>query len=83
MPSLDSQIDGLILSAVPTSWVKVAFVIGKVDRESRKDLRRDIELDLIAERIEALIQQGRLESQGDVEKWRFSEVRKRENVALE
>jgi len=83
MASLDSQIDDLILSAVPTSWVKVAFVIGKVDMEFRKDLRRDIELDLIAERIEALIQQGRLESQGDLEKWRFSEVRKRENVALE
>jgi len=44
MASLDSQIDDLILSVVPTSWVKIAFVIGKVDMGFRKDLRREIEL---------------------------------------
>lgn len=83
MASLDSQIDDLILSVIPTSWVKVAFVIGRVDIELRNSLRKDIGLDSIAERIEALIKEGRLEAQGNVKKWRYSEVRKRGNVALE
>jgi hypothetical protein len=30
----------------------------------------------IAERIEALVRSGRLDSQGDLKKWRFSEVRR-------
>jgi hypothetical protein len=33
-------------------------------------------LDLIAKRIEVLVQDGRLLAQGDIKKWRHSEVRK-------
>ena len=32
--------------------------------------------DLVADRIEALIHDGRLLAQGDIKKWRLSEVRK-------
>ena len=82
MGSSNSQIDESILSVTPISWVKVAFVIAMVDKEFRNNMRKDIELDLIAGRVEALVQEGRLEVQGDVKKWRYSEVRKRYDVAL-
>jgi hypothetical protein len=36
----------------------------------------EIGLDLIAKRIEVLLQDGRLLTQGDIRKWRYSEVRK-------
>jgi len=82
MDSSISQIDEAILSVTPLSWVKVAFVIAMVDKEFRNKMRKDIELDLIAERVEALIQEGRLAVQGDVKNWRYSEVRKRDEVVL-
>jgi hypothetical protein len=37
------------------------------------------EVDLIADRIKALIKAGTLESQGDLDRWRFSEIRLPEN----
>jgi hypothetical protein len=36
----------------------------------------DTGLDPIAQRIEALVQDRRLLAQGDIKKWRFSEIRK-------
>ena len=36
----------------------------------------DTGLDLVADRIEALVHDGRLLAQGDLKKWRHSEVRK-------
>ena len=68
----ESQIDEAILSVTPATWVKVAFVVGMVDRT----LPEGIDLDLIAERIESLIQGNRLVAQGNVKKWRHSEVRR-------
>ena len=79
----NSQIDEAILSVTPTRWVKVAFVIATVEMRFRKNLRQDIEFDLIAERVEALIQEGRLAVQGNVKRWRHSEVRKLDSVAIE
>jgi hypothetical protein len=74
-PVSPSQIDELILSSTPTHWAKVAFVIGRVDQALREDLLESIELDAIAERIGALIREGRLASQGNVKNWRYSEIR--------
>ena len=75
-PVSHAQIDEAILAATPTRWAKVAFVIAKVEKMFRTDLGVDIELDPIAERIEALIREGRLAAQGNVKNWRYSEVRK-------
>lgn len=71
-----SQIDEAILSVTPTHWAKVAMVIVMADKALCDNLREDIELELIAERIEFLIQDGHLAVQGNVKKWRYSEVRK-------
>jgi len=72
-----SQIDDAILAAAVTSWRKVARVIAVVDGTFADDLpEREAVLDLVAERIEALDQDGRLLAQGDIKKWRHSEVRK-------
>jgi Protein of unknown function len=59
-PTDYSDIDEAILAATPARWAKVAFVIGRVDQAFRNNQRQDIELDSIAERIEALIRDGRL-----------------------
>ena len=71
-----AQIDEAILAVTPTRWAKVALVIAMVDKMLRTDLGVDIDLDPIAERIEVLIQDGRLAAQGNVRNWRYSEVRR-------
>lgn len=76
-----SQIEETILSVTPTRWAKVAFVIAMADKAFRDNLREDVELELIAERIESLIQDGHLVVQGNVKKWRYSEVRKLDHAA--
>jgi hypothetical protein len=73
----DLQIDEAILSVAETSWRKVAFVIIKVADTMGSHLPEgDAGYNLIAERIEILVRGGRLLAQGDIKKWRHSEVRK-------
>ncbi len=66
-----------MLSATNGRWRKVAMVIVRVaegmDSDSQDD---DARYALIARRIEALVDDGRLLLQGDIKKWRFSEVRR-------
>jgi len=78
MNSLNSsQIDEAILSVTSTSWRKVARVIVMTDEILGENLPKgEAGLDLVADRIEALIHDGRLLAQGDIKKWRHSEVRK-------
>ncbi len=72
-----SRVDEAILSVTETSWSKVALVIFKAEKTLANNLPKgEDQLDLIAERIEALVQDGRLLAQGDVKKRRNSEVRK-------
>lgn len=62
-----SQIDEVILSATPTSWAKVARVIVRAGEMLGDNLPKgEAGLDLIADRIEALIHDGRLLAQGDI-----------------
>ena len=68
------EIDGFILAAVRPQWLKVARIIADVlkDCERNDVASRD---DTIAVRIQALVAGGRLEAQGDLKRWRYSEVR--------
>jgi hypothetical protein len=76
-PLTDLQIDEVILSVAEASWRKVAFVIMKVADKTGSDVPEgDAGYDLIAKRIEILVRGGRLLAQGDIKKWRHSEVRK-------
>ena len=67
------RIDSAILAVVQPAWRKVAMIVVR----SAEVIGRDDEagFNLIASRIEALVQQDRLEAQGDLKKWRYSEVR--------
>jgi hypothetical protein len=73
----NSQIDEAILSVTPTSWRKVAVVIGMTAKHLGDNLPKgDTGLDPVADRMEAVVYDGRLLAQGDLKKWRHSEVRK-------
>jgi hypothetical protein len=68
------SVDGLILSFAKTQWRKVAMIIGRVLDECRR-LGIDIDEHGVAERVSALVEIGQLEAQGDLSRWRHSEVR--------
>jgi hypothetical protein len=73
----NSQIDEAVLSVTVTSWRKVALVIAKTAKVLGDNLRKgEAGADLVAGRIEALVGDGRLLAQGNIKKWRHSEVRK-------
>jgi len=73
----DLQVDETILSVAKASWRKVAFVIFKVADTMGSHLPEgEAGYNLVAKRIEILVRGGRLLAQGDIKKWRHSEVRK-------
>ena len=76
-PLSDVQIDEVILSVTEVSWRKVALVIVKVADTMGSELPDgDAGYDLVAKHIGILVRSGRLLAQGDIKKWRHSEVRK-------
>jgi hypothetical protein len=72
-----ADIDKAILSCVGEHWKKVAMVVAKV-AEGLEGSMPDANprFELIASRIEALVEAGELFAQGDLKRWRFSEVRR-------
>jgi hypothetical protein len=65
----DEYIDGLILSFAQVQWRKVAMIMSRVvDASGRRG--DDAELHEVAQRIRALVEDRRLEAQGDLSKWR-------------
>jgi|RhiMethySRZTD1v2_1073278.scaffolds.fasta_scaffold3580634_1 hypothetical protein len=75
MPAdINSQIDEAILTVARERWQKVAMIVATVVH-SRSENAPDDEYDLVASRIVALVNSGRLEGQGDLSDWRHSEVR--------
>lgn len=66
----DDAIDALLLSQATSSWQKVAMVIGKALQVDRSLVENKL-----GERIAALVESGRLESDGDIRNWRHSEIR--------
>lgn len=72
----DALLDEVILSLCLPRWLKVARVIGDADQDARlAGIDTEDRMDAIAERIAALVDDGKLEAAGDLEQWRFSEVR--------
>jgi hypothetical protein len=66
------DLDVLILSLATDQWQKVAMMMGRVLQTHTES---NMSADAIAARIEALVQAGRLQGQGDLSSWRHSEVR--------
>jgi len=66
----DSKWDDLILAAASTHWRKVARIIADVSTRAGSE-----NFDAIESRIRALVDDGKLEAEGTISRWRFSEVR--------
>ncbi len=71
-----TKIDGAILSVMEPSWRKVATIIGKASRVDGIGVPDNEEgHKIVASRIEALVREGQLVAQGNLKRWRYSEVR--------
>ena len=66
-------IDQAILASCKPQFMKVARIVGDV--AVALNVPTDVEKDFIADRIKALVKAERLESQGNLDRWRFSEIR--------
>ena len=70
----ETDLDSAIFSALTSRWQKTAMVIGKT-LEHCKTLALPVDDEVVGVRIRALADAGRLEGEGDLRKWRYSEVR--------
>jgi len=68
---MDSAWDDLIFSETGEHWLKVARIIARVSDR----VPNGPHFEEVAARIQALVDEGRLEAQGDLSRWRYSEVR--------
>ena len=71
---MSDDLDEVILTMATKNWRKVAFVIAKT-LHKLEEAGLTVSNDEMTERVKALVAGGRLESQGDLDRWRFSEVR--------
>ena len=66
-------IDQTILAHCKSQFRKVARIVGDVAIALKVPM--DVDKDFIADRIKALVKAERLQSQGNLDRWRFSEIR--------
>ena len=72
----DSVLDTLILAVADHDWCKVAVFIAKV-MDAAASQAIEATGRSIAARIYALCEQGRLDSQGNIRRWRAASVRRK------
>ncbi len=70
----ETDLDSAIFSALSSRWQKTAMVIGKALKRC-ETLALPVDAEVLGARIQALAEAERLEGQGDLRKWRFSERR--------
>ena len=70
----ETDLDNAIFSALTSRWQKTALVIGNALKYC-KTLALPIDAEVLGARIQALAEADRLEGEGDLRKWRYSEVR--------
>ena len=73
MQASANDIDHVVLSLAKDRWRKVAMIIAQSEALLGEMTERDC--NVVAERIEALVAAGKLEAQGNLKRWRWSEVR--------
>jgi hypothetical protein len=73
----ESEIDQLLLSFCEQRWLKVARIAGNtLDALEHRGVQIGNGIaDMIDARMACLVKSGRLEAQGNIRKWRYSEVR--------
>ena len=70
----ETDLDSAIFSALSPRWQKTAMVIGKALKQC-ETLALPVDAELVGVRIRALAEAGRIEGEGDLRKWRYSELR--------
>jgi Protein of unknown function len=70
----EADLDAVILSALTSRLQKTAIVIGKATHRCG-ERALPVSAEIIGARIQALVDADRIESAGDLRKWRYSEVR--------
>ena len=68
---MNDPFDTLILSSASDRWQKVAKIIAVVSER----VGNGPHFDAIEARIRALVEDGKLQAEGDLSRWRHSEVR--------
>jgi hypothetical protein len=71
---MSAEVDEAILTCARKQWMKVARLLVEVS-ERLAAAEDNPRFDEIAVRVQALVATGALESVGNLERWRFSEVR--------
>jgi hypothetical protein len=70
------ELDQLILSFCNEHWQKVAKIIGNTYKAlEQRGISINGAAEKVDERMAALVGSGRLEAQGNIKRWRYSEVR--------
>jgi hypothetical protein len=70
-----SAIDDALLDATSSNWSKVAMVLSR-QMKSRPGVPDDVPLEFYWSRLCEMVARGQLESQGNLRRTRFSEVRR-------
>jgi Protein of unknown function len=70
----ETDLDNAIFSALTSRWQKTAMVVGNALKHC-ETLALPVDEEMVGVRIRALAEAGRLEGEGDLRKWRYSEVR--------
>jgi Protein of unknown function len=71
----DPRLDDVIVSCATAEWCKVAILIARATDAARA-AAIDTTAQAIAARVYALVEDKRLEGQGNVRRWRAGEVRR-------
>ena len=72
----DAELDALLLAQVDSYWQKVAAIVAHAMVVATAQVGEAAwDDEQITRRLLALVEAGKIESAGDVGKWRFSEVR--------
>jgi hypothetical protein len=69
--AMNDALDALILSSASERWQKVARIVAVVSERAGNGPN----FDAIAARIRALVEDGKLQPEGDLSRWLHSEVR--------
>jgi hypothetical protein len=72
--AMSAEVDDAILACAWPRWMKVARLLGDVSARLAAPVDEP-RFEEIAGRIQALAAAGQLESQGNLSRWRYSEVR--------
>ncbi len=70
-----TDFDEALMAELGQRWRKVALVLSLAAEKVGQD--SDDALGQLAKRLEALVADGKVEAQGDLSRWRHSEVRRR------